>query len=139
MIKHGAFFALSMLVLTACSNFTLQNQFNQPKDLLFVNKDLNTYPLFVERDERLCDDEKANDQNCPIKFYIDDFKAGEFYINNKTTYYLKANEYELTVKNCKENCKTFHTKINVGEQLPTTHMVLSIDKNGKPFIINKKS
>lgn len=100
---------------------------------------MNTYPLNVQRDDRLCEDDKVDDQKCPIKFYIDDFKAGDFYINNTTTYYLKQNEYELTVKNCKEQCKVFHTKININEQLPIVNLVLSIDHEGKPFIINKKS
>lgn len=139
MIKRSLI-GLSMIIgLSACSTLAPQQKFNKPDNLLFNNKELNTLPLNVQRDERLCEDDKADDQKCPIKFYIDDFKAGDFYINNTTTYYLKPNEYELTVKNCKEECKVFHTKINISEQLPTTNLVLSVDHDGKPFIINKKS
>ena len=125
--------------LSACTTLKSQNKHDKPLNLLFINKEQNSFPLQVQRDERLCDDDKAHNQNCPIKFYIDDFKAGDFYINNTTTYYLKPNEYELTVKNCKEKCKIFHTKINISEQLPSVNLVLSVDQEGKPFIINKKS
>ena len=124
--------------ISACSSLETHNKFSEPRNLLFINKDLNTTPLQVERDERLCDDEKTDDQNCPIKFFIDDFKAGEFYINNSTTYYLKPNEYELTVKNCKEKCDIYHTKVMVGDNMPPIKIVLSLDKNGKPIITNQK-
>lgn len=139
MIK-SSLLCLSLVVgLSACSTLSPQTKFDKPDNLLFNIKELNTFPLSVQRDERLCEDDKADDQKCPIKLYIDDFKAGDFYINNSTTYYLKANEYELTVKNCKEECQTFHTKINISEQLNNVTLVLSVDHNGKPFIINKKS
>jgi len=138
MIKRSLLCLTIMTSLAACSTLSTHSKFDKPNNLLFVNKELNTIPLNVQRDERLCEDDKADDQKCPIKFYIDDFKAGEFYINNTTTYYLKSNEYELTVKNCKEECKTYHTKINISEQLPIVNLILSVDHNGKPFIINKK-
>lgn len=138
MIKYSLLSAIMVVALSACSTFSTQQIFNQPNNLLFNNKKLNTLPISVQRDERLCEDDKPDDQKCPIKFYIDDFKAGDFYINNTTTYYLKPNEYELTVKNCKEECKTSHIKINVGEHLPLVTLILSIDHEGKPFIINKK-
>ena len=67
--------------LSACTTLKNQNKYDKPLNLLFINKELNSIPLQVQRDERLCDDDKAHDQNCPIKFYIDDFKAGDFYIN----------------------------------------------------------
>ena len=139
MIKYPLLSAIMVVGLSACSTFSTQQKFNQPDNLLFNNKELNTFPLSVQRDGRLCEDDKSNDQKCPIKFYIDDFKAGDFYINNATTYYLKPNEYELTVKNCKEECKTSHIKINISESLQLVTLVLSIDHEGKPFIFNKKS
>ena len=139
MLKRSLFSLSLVTALSACSSLQTNNKFDKPTNLLFIDKDLNTLPVQVQRDERLCDDEKADDQDCPIKFFIDDFKAGEFYINNSTTYYLKPNEYELTVKNCKEKCATYHTKIQVDEKLPLVNIVLSIDENGKPFVINKKS
>lgn len=139
MIRHSLL-CLSMIAsLSACSSFQTQSNFKKPKNLLFNNKQLNTFPIHVQRDERLCKDDQKNDQKCPIKFYIDDFKAGDFYINNTATYYLKSNEYVLTVKNCKEQCKIYHTKINIGEQYNNAKLILSIDHEGKPFIINKES
>lgn len=101
MLKRSLLCFSLIASISACSSITPQDKFSKPKKLLFINNELSTLPLQVQRDERLCDDEKSDDQNCPIKFFIDDFKAGEFYINNSTTYYLKPNEYELTVKNCK--------------------------------------
>ena len=138
MLKRSLLCVSLTASISACSSIAPQDEFSKPKKLLFINNELNTLPLQVQRDERLCDDEKSDDQNCPIKFFIDDFKAGEFYINNSTTYYLKPNEYELTVKNCKEKCDTYHTKIIVGDNIPPIKIVLSLDKNGKPIIINQK-
>ena len=139
MLKRSLLCLSLILGLSACASMQNTKDFEKPTHLLFTDKEINSLPVQVKRDERLCDDEKADDQNCPIKFFIDDFKAGEFYINNTTTYYLKPNEYTLTVKNCKENCVTNHTKIQIDEKLPLVTLVLSIDENGKPFIINKKS
>ena len=139
MIKRSLLCLSMVASLAACSTISSQSKFDKPNNLLFNNKELNTLPLQVQRDERLCEDDKADDQKCPIKFYIDDFKVGDFYINNTTTYYLKPNEYELTVKNCKEQCQVFHTKINISEHLPNVNLILSVDHEGKPFIINKKS
>ena len=138
MLKRSLLCFSLIASISACSSITPQDEFSKPKKLLFINNELNTIPLQVQRDERLCDDEKSDDQNCPIKFFIDDFKAGEFYINNSTTYYLKPNEYELTVKNCKEKCDIYHTKVIVGDNMPPIKIVLSLDKNGKPIIINQK-
>lgn len=139
MIKLSLITLCTVTLLTACSTFNGSNKYQKPDNLLFINKELNTYPLTVQRDDKLCDDDQINNQKCPIKFYIDDFKAGDFYIKNKTNYYLKPNEYELTVKNCKEECKVYHTKINISETTPTLNLILTIDHNGKPFIINKES
>ena len=138
MLKRSLLCAGLVASISACSSLESQNKFSKPINLLFINNDLNTKPLQVERDERLCDDEKIDDQNCPIKFFIDDFKAGEFYVNNSTTYYLKPNEYEIKVKNCKEKCDTYHTKINIGDNTQPVKIILSLDGNGKPFIISKK-
>ena len=139
MLKRSLLCLSLILGLSACASMQNTKDFEKPTHLLFTDKEINSLPVQVKRDERLCDDEKADDQNCPIKFFIDDFKAGEFYIHNATTYYLKPNEYELTVKNCKGNCVTYHTKIQIDEKLPLVNLVLSVDENGKPFIINKKS
>lgn len=138
MLKRSLLCVGLVASISACSSISPQDKFAKPKNLLFINKDLNTIPLQVQRDEKLCDDEKVDDQDCPIKFFIDDFKAGEFYINNSTTYYLKPNEYDLTVKNCKDKCDTYHTKITIKDHIPSVKIVLSLDENGKPFIINKK-
>ncbi|ENV33831.1 hypothetical protein [Acinetobacter gerneri] len=123
--------------LTACSTIDSSQKYQKPQHLLFINKEVNSLPLQVSRDDKLCNDDKKDDQNCPIKFYIDDFKAGDFYINNKITYYLKPNEYSLTVKNCNTKCDIYHTKININDTFQNVTLVLSIDENGKPFIINK--
>ena len=139
MLKSSIISISLLLSLSACSTFSTQKSYEKPEKLLFTNQEKDTLPLQIQRDERLCNGDKIDDQKCPIKFFIDDFKAGEFYINNATTYYLKPNEYELTVKNCNEKCSTYHTKINIDQQLPTLNLILSVDENGKPFIINKKS
>lgn len=123
--------------LAACSTPNHTQNYEKPKNLLFNNKELNTYPVLVERDNKLCSNDKKDDQKCPIKFYINDFKAGDFYINNQTTYYLKPNEYLLTVKNCNTKCDTYHTKLNIDNQYKTVNLLLSIDENGKPIIIRK--
>ena len=128
-----------ILSLSACSTFNTTQKFDKPENLLFINKEIDSLPLQVQRDEKLCENEKKDDQTCPIKFYINDFKAGDFYTNNTATYYLKPAEYVLTVKNCKEKCDTFHTKINVVNELPNVNLILSIDHEGRPFITNKKS
>ena len=138
MLKRSLLCLSLILGLSACASMQNTKDFEKPTHLLFTDKEINSLPVQVKRDERLCDDEKADDQNCPVKFFIDDFKAGEFYINNTTTYYLKPNEYELTVKNCKGKCTTYHTKIQINENLPLVNLILSVDENGKPFIINKK-
>ncbi|OTG94707.1 hypothetical protein [Acinetobacter sp. ANC 3832] len=137
MLKHSLLIASLLLSLSSCSTFKTTHNFKKPLNLMFINNDINTIPLQIKRNEKLCDDDKENNQNCPIKLYIDDFKAGDFYINNATTYYLKPNEYVLTVKNCKEKCNTFHMKIIIDSKLPTTSLILSINQEGKPFIINK--
>ena len=138
MLKRSLLCLSLILGLSACSSIQHKVNFEKPTHLLFADKEINSLPVQVQRDERLCGGEKVDDQNCPIKFFIDDFKAGEFYINNSTTYYLKPNEYDLTVKNCKDKCDTYHTKITIKDHIPSVKIVLSLDENGKPFIINKK-
>ncbi|MDM1758550.1 hypothetical protein HX127_13480 [Acinetobacter sp. 256-1] len=139
MLKN-AFISIAVIAsLSACTQLTTVSEKNKPKNLSFINKELNTKPIHVQRDEKLCDEEKENNKDCPIKFYIDDFKAGDFYINNTTTYYLKPNEYVLSVKNCKEECKTYHTKLVINNQFQSVNIILSLDNKDRPFIINKKS
>ncbi|AWL29689.1 hypothetical protein A7P53_12570 [Acinetobacter defluvii] len=139
MLKNATISIAIIASLSACTQLKTVTAKNQPKNLLFINNELNTKPVNVQRDDKLCDEEKDSNKDCPIKFYIDDFKAGDFYINNATTYYLKPNEYVLSVKNCKEECKTYHTKLIINEQFQGVNIVLSLDNENRPFIINKKS
>lgn len=86
MIRSGSLVLLSLL-LTACG--TPLSTYNKPSNLLFQQKDGNSNQVIhVYRDNKLCLNDDKNRQVCPINFYIDDFKAGTFYINNKANYYL---------------------------------------------------
>lgn len=100
-------------------------------------KGINVYKIHVQRDNKLCEGDEASNQTCATKFYIDDFKAGDFYINNTADFYLKENQYEFSVKNCKTDCQINTVKFCVNEKLINNQLLLSIDNNGKPVILNK--
>ena len=78
-----------------------------------------------------------NNQDCPIKLYIDDFKSGIFYINNKATYYLKPNDHILKVKNCINEYTNNELKTDYKDQLKDVTFILSFDNESNPIIIKK--
>lgn len=136
MIKQLTSLSIALSV-TACSLLPHNTGYNEPKNLLFQNNTKDTFRIYVQRDDKLCADDTLDKQNCQIKFYIDDFKAGDFYINNQANYYLKENKYKLSVKNCTTECQVNEIYFCVNEQLKNNEINLSVDANGKPFIINK--
>ncbi|MCU4415109.1 hypothetical protein KTH71_13860 [Acinetobacter sp. WU_MDCI_Axc73] len=132
MVRHGGLVLVSLL-FTACASPL--NVYNKPSNLLFQKKDGNSnQDIHVYRDSKLCLNDDKNRQVCPIDFYIDDFKAGTFYINNKANYYLKPDAYVLKVKSCKTECATYVFKLDLSKQLKVRDFKISMDENDKPFI-----
>lgn len=129
---------LSLLVvavalgLHGCST----SQYLKPNNLLFQDQKIeNSSRITVQRDEQLCADDTIDKQNCPISFYIDNFKAGDFYINNQANYYLKPEQYNFKVKNCTENsCQSCEVEINTANGA-VNNFTLSVDEKGFPFIL----
>lgn len=134
MIKKALLTVLTLSALTAC---TSTQNFSKPTALLFQKNTAETVQISVQRDEKLCQDEQQTQQNCPIHFYINDFKSGDFYIQNQANYYLKPNEYKLTVKNCKNECTTSEIQVKVAEDMLDKRFILTLDDNDKPLIIQK--
>ena len=133
MIKPLLFSCALAITLSACSSAV--KDYSKPNNLLFQKKEIGTHTIFVERDSKLCSEDTLNKQKCFTSFYIDDFKAGDFYINNQAQYQLKENEYVLKVKNCNKECATTEFKYLVNDQLSNRKLILSVDDNGLPFII----
>jgi outer membrane protein OmpA-like peptidoglycan-associated protein len=123
------FLLAAIAMLQGCS--TLQN--SKPNNLLFQGQKIkNSSKITVQRDEKLCADDTIDKQNCPISFYIDNFKAGDFYINNQANYYLKPEQYNFKVKNCTENsCQSCEVEINENMK----NFTFSVDEKGLPFIL----
>ncbi|MPW44524.1 hypothetical protein [Acinetobacter guerrae] len=133
MIRGGSLILLS-LFLTAC--VTPFNMDNKPSNLLFQKQDnTRNQVIHVFRDNKLCLNDDKNRQNCPVSFYIDDFKAGDFYINNKANFYLKPDVYVIKVKSCKTVCETYELNLNVNNELENRDFTISIDSDDKPFIV----
>lgn len=131
------FFAAIMLVapLSACVH-SPQNAYQSPSNLLFQTaSEKNNQKINVQRDNKLCAEDSVEKQNCPIDFYIDDFKSGTYFINNKATYNLKPDTYNFKVKNCTDKCSTYDVNLKVDDQLENRDLILSVDTQGKPFII----
>lgn len=120
------------VVLHGCST----SQYSKPNNLLFQDQKIeNSSRITVQRDEQLCADDTIDKQNCPISFYIDNFKAGDFYINNQANYYLKPEQYNFKVKNCTENsCQSCEVEINTTNGA-VDNFTLSVDEKGFPFIL----
>ncbi|MBJ9986805.1 hypothetical protein IAE19_15340 [Acinetobacter sp. S40] len=133
MIRGGGLLVLS-LFLTAC--VTPFNMYSKPSNLLFQKQDnTRNQVIHVFRDNKLCLNDDKSRQNCPVSFYIDDFKAGDFYINNKANFYLKPDAYVIKVKSCRTICETYELKLNVNNQLENRDFTISIDSDDKPFIV----
>jgi OmpA-OmpF porin, OOP family len=125
---------LCCLGMSACTTF---NPYNQPENLRFQKKTIDkTQLLHVKRDQKLCASDTADKQDCPIDFYIDDIKSGTFYINNSVNYHLKSESYNFKVKNCNaDTCQSCDVDLNA-EKLASREFTLSVDSEGKPFILN---
>lgn len=111
-------------------------QYSKPNNLLFQDQKIeNSSRITVQRDEQLCADDTIDKQNCRISFYIDNFKAGDFYINNQANYYLKPEQYNFKVKNCTESsCQSCEVEINTTNGAGN-NFTLSVDGKGSPFIL----
>lgn len=123
---------ITALGITACTS----NPYSQPNELKFQNsKNGKSQKLAVIRDEKLCAGETSDAQNCPIKFYIDDIKSGEFYIHNSTEYSLRSEIYNLKAKNCTDECVVCETEIDVSK-VKDNVIHLSVDEKGHPLILD---
>ena len=133
MYKFSLLIASISVGLTAC----VANDYASPSDLRFQNnKSENNQTIHVKRDGVLCAGDTQAALNCPIEFYIDNIKAGNFYANNSADYQLKSESYNFKVKNCiAESCQSCDVDLAV-EQLKSNQFVLSADPSGKPFISN---
>lgn len=135
MYKTFATIALSAS-LVACSTFPGVNKYAKPDNLLFQINTIDAYKIHVQRDEKLCADDQAKNQKCATKLYIDDFKAGDFYINNSADFYLKEGKYQFKVKNCTNHCENYSVSYCVNEKSLLNNLLLTVDNNGKPIILN---
>ena len=124
--------ALVTLTLQGCSTL----QYSKPDNLMFHDQKIkNGIQVTVQRDDKLCASDTIDKQNCPISFYIDNFKAGDFYINNRVNYYLKSDKYNLKVKNCTNNsCKSCDVDIKATNQ-NLNNFTLSVDEKDFPLIL----
>jgi OmpA-OmpF porin, OOP family len=121
-------------ILTAC----VVNPYAKPQGLIFQEETVeNSNKIHVKRDGNLCGNDQADQQNCPIEFYIDSFKAGTFYINNQASYQLKSENYNFKVKNCTaDSCQSCDVELPVDKK-NGHEFTLSVDGiTGKPFILN---
>ena len=118
--------------VTACSS----NPYSQPKNLKFQNSSHGkSQNLTIIRDDKLCSNDQSDNQNCPVKLYIDDIKAGDFFINNSAKYSLNSEVYNLKAKNCTDKCFVCETDLDasvVKENL----LYLSVDSQGHPLILD---
>lgn len=127
---------LSVSMVTIGLMGCMSNSYLKPDNLRFQDKNnLKTQVLNVVRDQKLCNDDTVDKQNCPINFYVDDIKAASFYINNTARFYLKPETYNLKVKNCTNECSVCETEINPAE-IKDAKIVLSVDDQGLPFMLN---
>lgn len=134
MLKLASPIALITLGLTACVS---QPYYSKPQDLKFQQQAKRTnVVLNVQRDGQLCEGEQADQQKCPINFYIDNIQAGRFYINNSASFHLKPESYNFKVKNCKENsCQSCEVDL-APHALQQLQLQLSVDGSGRPLIKN---
>lgn len=134
MLRLSILTVVTSLGMMACTS----NPYSQPSNLRFQEKKQeNNQIIHVKRDGKLCADDTADAQNCPINFYIDSIQAGSFYINNTAQYRLKPETYNFKVKNCTAgtDCQSCDVDIRP-EHLTDREFILSVDDTGKPFISN---
>jgi hypothetical protein len=136
-LKPLLFLGLNSFIISACVSTTpLQSLINSDPKLFQANEKNKELVTFM-RDEKLCKEELSNKKKCPINLYIDDFKAGTFYVNNTQKYYLEPNKYTIKVKNCTVDCETTQFEIDLTDQLQKKQFTLSIDNDDRPFITQK--
>lgn len=119
--------------LTAC----VSNQYSKPLNLRFQEKsELYSQNILVKRTAKLCLGENAKQQNCPIDFYVDHFKAGQFFIDNSAQFFLRPDAHNFEVRNCNtDGCESCSVDLNP-KNLKNKEFILSIDDEDKPFILN---
>ncbi len=111
---------------TDISEMTYQTKQSEDSQLIKVSRDSKAY--------------RRNDnatQDCPITFYINDKKAGDYLVNDHLDYYLMPGTYHLQVKNCQGRCSAYDVDVVVKADMTAPAFVLSVDAKGKPFIIRK--
>lgn len=136
-LKTLFFLGLNGLILSGCvSTAPLQSLIKSDPKLFQANEKNKELVTFM-RDEKLCKEELSNKKKCPINLYIDDFKAGTFYVNNTQKYYLQPNKYTIKVKNCTVNCETTELELDLTDQLQKKQFILSVDNDDRPFITQK--
>lgn len=129
---------LILAVSTLCifSGSTFAENYSQPKDLKFqVNNSSNSKLVTVIRDNKFCQGDNYKSQKCPVDLYIDNVKSGTFFINNTAKYNLNNNIYNFKVKNCTKDCIESSYNFDISNN---NNFILSVDKNGKPFIIRSQ-
>jgi outer membrane protein OmpA-like peptidoglycan-associated protein len=134
MLRFSLLAVVASLGVVACTS----SPYTKPSDLRFQKKTQeNNQVIKIKRDGKLCAGDTVKQQNCPINFYIDNIKAGSFYVNNSAKYDLKSETYNLKVKNCTvdSECQSCDVDLAVG-QATNNDFVLSVDSAGKPFILN---
>ncbi|ENW48605.1 OmpA family protein [Acinetobacter baumannii] len=119
--------------LSACA----VDNYSYPSKLRFQEKSIkNTQVIHVKRDDKLCAEDTAENQNCPINFYIDNIQSGSFYINNTAQYSLKPETYNFKVKNCtSQECQSCDVDLRT-DLLTDKNLILSVNDKGRPYISN---
>ncbi|MDY7374760.1 OmpA family protein [Acinetobacter oleivorans] len=119
--------------LSACAT----NNYSQPTGLRFQEGSNDKAQVInVKRDDKLCAEDTAEKQNCPINFYIDNIQAGSFYIKNTAQYRLKPEVYNFKVKNCTaQECQSCDVDLRA-DQLADKNFILSVSDRGRPYILN---
>jgi len=132
------FLPVILVLLTACSNSEIK--YKEPLNLLFQNSDQQkTESIQIRRDTKLCSEDTIEKQNCPIDLYINNFKAGTYYIENSATYYLEPGVHNLKAKNCTDKCLSDKLDININNSNKDQYFILSVDEEGKPIIIQSQA
>lgn len=123
---------LAVVGLTACAS----NPYQKTTDLQFQKKSENRNQVIeVIRDANLCSGDHADQQDCPISFYIDNIKSGTFYVNNSAQFNLMSERYNLKVKNCTDQCFSCETEIDLKDD-SARQFLLTVNEKGQPLILN---
>lgn len=102
-----------------------------------VKQSADSQLIKVSRDSKEYCRNKADTQDCPITFYINNKNAGDYLVNEQLDYYLEPGDYYLQVKNCQGRCSAYGLDVVVKAQISPPTFILSLDAKGNPFIIRK--